>query len=434
MNTINGNFIERSIPNIKNATLNLLIGDQVATMNLADFQAAIAPSSTSSGLKMKDNLPLSSTLNTVVDSNITIIESPLQLSTESVGLSRTVALSAGATNPRLFNEVYTINNSGAQTGTLTGLFLNATETALNGITHNLMDLQVGGVSKFKVDRLGVITSSSINTSGGGVTTGSAEITVGSLYFTSRARIYGGSADGNLTIYNSTVNNFGLLQLGGTTSSFPAIKRNGAAIDFRLADDSDYCALTMNTSTIYNNSDNAILKFSSMGDERFNIKSNTSILSFNATSNGRAFLFTSVLLNSDRNNSSFFRLLTPTINFSSGINTFRTLNTSYTVNTTGGTSAVTGFFLDATETTITGTTHNLIDLQVNGNSKFIVSTTNNSLLQLNSTTQGFLPPRMTTAQVNAIVTPANGLQVYNTDLLVVCFYDGTGWKKVSHTAM
>ena len=60
--------------------------------------------------------------------------------------------------------------------------------------------------------------------------------------------------------------------------------------------------------------------------------------------------------------------------------------------------------------------------------------NSSVLDLTSTTKGFLPPRMTTAQVNAIVTPANGLQVYNTDLAQPCFYDGTGWRKVTHTNM
>ena len=37
----------------------------------------------------------------------------------------------------------------------------------------------------------------------------------------------------------------------------------------------------------------------------------------------------------------------------------------------------------------------------------------ALLELNSSSKGFLPPRMTTAQRNAIVNPAVGLQIYNT---------------------
>jgi hypothetical protein len=50
----------------------------------------------------------------------------------------------------------------------------------------------------------------------------------------------------------------------------------------------------------------------------------------------------------------------------------------------------------------------------------------SKLTLTSTTQGFLPPRMTTTEKNAIATPATGLQVYDTTLNRPCFYDGTTW--------
>jgi hypothetical protein len=58
----------------------------------------------------------------------------------------------------------------------------------------------------------------------------------------------------------------------------------------------------------------------------------------------------------------------------------------------------------------------------------------ALLDITSTTQGVLFPRLTTTQINAITSPANGLTVYNTTLAVLCFYDGTGWKKVLHSAM
>ena len=58
----------------------------------------------------------------------------------------------------------------------------------------------------------------------------------------------------------------------------------------------------------------------------------------------------------------------------------------------------------------------------------------ALLQVNSTTQGFLPPRMTTAQRDAISSPATGLTIYNTDATatdastgVMQTYNGTSWK-------
>jgi hypothetical protein len=39
----------------------------------------------------------------------------------------------------------------------------------------------------------------------------------------------------------------------------------------------------------------------------------------------------------------------------------------------------------------------------------------SVLDITSTTQGMLTPRMTTAQRTAIASPADGLMVYDTDL-------------------
>lgn len=49
-----------------------------------------------------------------------------------------------------------------------------------------------------------------------------------------------------------------------------------------------------------------------------------------------------------------------------------------------------------------------------------------VLQVDSTSKGFLPPRMTTTQKNAISTPAAGLMVYDTDTNKLCCYNGTTW--------
>jgi hypothetical protein len=48
------------------------------------------------------------------------------------------------------------------------------------------------------------------------------------------------------------------------------------------------------------------------------------------------------------------------------------------------------------------------------------------VQIDSTTQGFLPPRMTTAQRTAIVSPATGLIVYDTTLNQWYGYNGSLW--------
>lgn len=47
------------------------------------------------------------------------------------------------------------------------------------------------------------------------------------------------SDGLITLMNQASTDFGRLQLGGTTSSFPAIKRNATILQIRLADDSDF---------------------------------------------------------------------------------------------------------------------------------------------------------------------------------------------------
>lgn len=56
------------------------------------------------------------------------------------------------------------------------------------------------------------------------------------------------------------------------------------------------------------------------------------------------------------------------------------------------------------------------------------------LQTDSTSRGWLPPRMTDAQVRAIATPAVGLTMYNTDLDCPVFYSSAGWRKISHSVM
>jgi hypothetical protein len=54
------------------------------------------------------------------------------------------------------------------------------------------------------------------------------------------------------------------------------------------------------------------------------------------------------------------------------------------------------------------------------------------LEVKSTTKGFLPPRMTNVERNAIASPATGLLIYQTDAVAnnpagLYFFDGTTWK-------
>ena len=57
----------------------------------------------------------------------------------------------------------------------------------------------------------------------------------------------------------------------------------------------------------------------------------------------------------------------------------------------------------------------------------------AILQADSTSKGFLAPRMTLAERDAIVSPATGLQVYNTSSNKLNVYNGTSWTDVGSGA-
>ena len=141
-----------------------------------------------------------------------------------------------------------------------------------------------------------------------------------------------------------------------------------------------------------------------------------------------------------------------------------LSITQTWNTTGNPTAI---FANITNTA-SGASANLMDLQVGGVSQFKVKRNGDTniggasdlgigtglgaffrygvtvgglnypvasaALEVISTTKGFLPPRMTTTQVNAIATPAEGLVVFNTTISHLCVYQSGAWVRMSHSPM
>jgi len=49
------------------------------------------------------------------------------------------------------------------------------------------------------------------------------------------------------------------------------------------------------------------------------------------------------------------------------------------------------------------------------------------LELNANNRGFRPPRLTTAQRNAIAAPAEGLVIYNLTVQCLEYYNGITWQ-------
>jgi hypothetical protein len=71
--------------------------------------------------------------------------------------------------------------------------------------------------------------------------GSGFSTAGYIEIATKAAITSASS-GVMKISNAAETDFGRLQFGGTTSSFPALKRDATVLQARLADDSDFAPL------------------------------------------------------------------------------------------------------------------------------------------------------------------------------------------------
>ena len=86
-------------------------------------------------------------------------------------------------------------------------------------------------------------------------------------------------------------------------------------------------------------------------------------------------------------------------------------------TAGGQPVVDG----GTETVIVGSQYGTGNIGI-GTSQPNAS----ALLEVNSASKGFLPPRMTTSQRDAISNPPEGLMIYNMSTHKMNYYDGSKW--------
>lgn len=112
-----------------------------------------------------------------------------------------------------------------------------------------------------------------------------------------------------------------------------------------------------------------------------------------------------------------------VNPATGLLIFCTDNNKYYTNT--GTPSAKNWIMLNSQWITNGTS-----VYYNSGSVGIGTTVPNSSakLEVASTSQGFLPPRMTMTQMNAISSPAEGLMVYNTTIHRICFFDGNGWQR------
>jgi hypothetical protein len=169
---------------------------------MADVKISALPASTT---------PLAGTeVLPIVQSGTTV-----QVSVANLTAGRAI----GATNATLTGALSVTPTWNAGGTTFTGIGMNVTDTA-SAAGSLLLDLQVGGSSKFNVSKSGALTLSSA--------VWPAYLRLDDGNGSNGVRLYR-AGTGILTLYNTAENDFNRLQFGGTTNSFPAIARDGAGI-------------------------------------------------------------------------------------------------------------------------------------------------------------------------------------------------------------
>lgn len=305
-----------------------------------------------------------------------------------MSISGTFAAGAGAGNFKPLSIEYTINNSGAQTGDTTGIYLNATQTALNSMTHRIVDLNVNSLMVFRVGNTGRVTSGASGGQGVGgfeMLNGDNSVPIYRLTRNAEAGLVVQSLANISFSVNNTFSNSsyelqltstGLLAFGAASNLFPALKRNSAELHIRLADDSD---------------------FADVFGKRF-------VGNSIGSSNNAYIINQGTMLSSGWYYQAFARHSWNTYNGSAYTEFMRIEGT--------GSSGVRSLLIGTTT----------ID--------------NSAVLNIVSTTQGFLPPRMTATQGSAISSPAEGLLIYvtNTNATFTAKgwwgYDGAAWNKLN----
>jgi hypothetical protein len=138
---------------------------------------------------------------------------------------------------------------------------------------------------------------------------------------------------------------------------------------------------------------------------------------------------------DVNGTSIFRS-TATFATSPTMNSINDAGNNFTINRANSAGFVqliggAGVTIKADKDTTSGGTNSV---QLSGNCTIIGATlltpNASAQLQVDSTVRGFLPPRMTTAQKNAIGTPATGLVIYDTTLNKLAVFTGVNWETVT----
>ena len=133
---------------------------------------------------------------------------------------------------------------GATTSGLTDLLINPTTKA----SGNLIDAQVNSVSQFSVTSAGLGSFSGTSVSVTGANAYFVAANNGGFQVSGRSRLTT-TTDGVWVLTNNAASGFTNLSFGGTSSSFPALKRSSTTLAVRLADDSADAPISASNGTL-----------------------------------------------------------------------------------------------------------------------------------------------------------------------------------------
>jgi hypothetical protein len=174
----------------------------------------------------------------------------LTRSNGSIAITPDASTFSTGTNTRTYLDLsYTINTTGG-TNTVTGLNIAQTVTSVTGTNNNAIKVTRNGVQTFLLGGdnanslvLGSGAPSVFYTllSGQALFFGNVLLNSGALILNQNGLDFSAS-NANMVLSSGTgiiTMTAGRIRLSGTTSAFPAIKRNGINVEIRLADDSGY---------------------------------------------------------------------------------------------------------------------------------------------------------------------------------------------------
>jgi hypothetical protein len=355
--------------------------------------------------------------------------------------------SATTTKPQLLIEP-TGTTSTAWSTSGTGLGINAA----NSFTGNLIDSQINGVSKFSIDINGNVAANIIYNRG--------------ISFRDTGAFIASDANNQIKVYTpgAGAGDPMFLQIGGNTVTYPALKRNNTNIEIKLANDSAYTGLNTGILSVLNAGASGVSPIYGSG----------TWFTGGGTTNTKpyALIEPSGTTSTSWNNSGTGLGINAASSFTGNFVDLQLGGVSkLTINSVGTVSAAAfvsnGQYYGLNAGSIVFVVDGVIQLRNNAASSFDRlqfggSTTSfpalkrnsanlevkfandtfgaglsvgaslvaSAILQADSTTQGFLPPRMTGAQRGAITSPATGLIVFDTTADKLYVKTAAGWQTIT----